>query len=248
MDINKEKSNTLKMVHHRILLGIFISTAILAASAAVFHVYSAQMDRSLAVPVKLPVPLSGFPMLVGDWQGQEIELSEATKEVAGNDDYISRYYRNQTTYKSASLYVAFSGRPRYMKGHKPTVCYPAAGWNYKGTESRQIVTPSGKTIPCVVHRFHKIKPLDQEVVVLNFYLVNGKLTTDDHSFDGLAFRRPNIEGDPAQYVAQIQISSTNENSVLEAGRDLTDEILRYFPDEEGRVDISGTVIAPQTGK
>ncbi len=248
MAINKEKSNTLKLIHHRILLGIFISVVILAASAAVFHVYSAQMDRGLSVPVKLPVPLSDFPMQFGDWQGQKIELSEAVQEVAGNDDYISRYYRNQATYKSASLYVAFSGRPRYMKGHKPTVCYPAAGWNHEGTEKRKLITRSGKTIPCMIHRFHKIKPLDQEVVVLNFYLVNGKLTTDDRSFDGLAFRRPNIQGDPAQYVAQIQISSTNENSVLEAGRDWADEILRYFPDEEGRVDLSGTVIAPQTGK
>ncbi len=244
----KEISDSFKKLHRRVLLGIFISVSILAASATVFHVYSNRMDRGLANPVKLPVPLSAFPMELGDWQGQDVELSDAIKKVAGNDDYISRYYRNRETYKSASLYVAFSGRPRYMKGHKPTVCYPAAGWIHKGSENHLLETMSGKTIPCLIHRFYKIKPFDQEVVVLNFYLVNGKLTTDESTFDGLAFRRPNIEGDPARYVAQIQISSTNEHSVLEAGRDLVDEVLRYFPDESGRVDIRGTAIIPKNGQ
>ena len=44
-----------------------------------------------------------------------------------------------------------------------------------------------------------------------------------------------MEGDPAKYVAQVQISSFLENDVREAAADLVDRILYYLPDETGLV-------------
>ena len=75
----------------------------------------------------------------------------------------------------------------------------------------------------------------EERVVLNFYIVNGQLTNDETSFSGVGWRTPNIEGDPARYVAQVQISSVLENSVRAATEDLTELVLDFFPDKNGKV-------------
>ena len=42
-------------------------------------------------------------------------------------------------------------------------------------------------------------------------------------------RSPNIAGEAARYVAQVQISSNFENSVRRAAVEMTDLIISWFP-------------------
>lgn len=79
--------------------------------------------------------------------------------------------------------------------------------------------------------------MNDQKVVLNFYILNGQLTADESDFSSPFGRRPNISGDPARYVAQIQISSVLENSIREAAKDMTDVILDFLPDKNGKVRI-----------
>jgi len=65
--------------------------------------------------------------------------------------------------------------------------------------------------------------------------LNGQLTADENDFSGPWGRRPNIAGDPARYVAQVQISSVLENSIRTAAKDMIDLILDFLPNEDGRV-------------
>ncbi len=94
------------------------------------------------------------------------------------------------------------------------------------------ISRAGQTIPYLIHRFHK--QADQ-AVVLNFYVLNGKLTADEKDFSGSLWRRPNIAGDLAQYVAQVQVSSVLESSVKIMAKDVADLILDYLPDQNGKV-------------
>jgi hypothetical protein len=87
----------------------------------------------------------------------------------------------------------------------------------------------------LIHRFHKPTPTYDQTVVLNFYILNGQITVNENDFSGLLGRKPNIAGDPARYVAQVQISSVLENSIRTAAKDITDLILDFFPDANGRV-------------
>ena len=96
---------------------------------------------------------------------------------------------------------------------------------------------SGRPIPCLIHRFHKPAPQSDEIVVLNFYIINGELTCNESGFSGVGWRTPNIKGNLARYVAQVQVSSTLENSVRTAAKDMTDLILEFFPDPNGEVGI-----------
>ena len=68
--------------------------------------------------------------------------------------------------------------------------------------------------------------------MLNYYILNGLITDDESKFAGVGFKAPNIAGDAARYVAQVQISSVMENSVRSVAAEMTDLILSYFPDTE----------------
>jgi hypothetical protein len=93
----------------------------------------------------------------------------------------------------------------------------------------QFQTIAKDTIPCLIHRFHRPADSYAEVVVLNFYVVNGEIVTDEDAFSGFMGRSPNIAGKKARYVAQIQISSGYEHHVLEAAHDIAELILEWLP-------------------
>jgi len=193
-------------------------------------------------PITLPVALSEFPLEVGQWVGREIPIPVNVQKVAGNDDFLSRLYINEVTNQWANIYVAYTARPRTMMGHRPQVCYPAHGWIHDSTDHKMVISKTGLEIPCLLHRFHRPTPNYQEMLILNFYVVNGQLTDDESVFSGVGWRTPNIEGDPARYVAQVQVSSVLENSARTAAKDMTDLIVDFFPDERGEVRVQKSEI------
>lgn len=213
----------------RFRLAVIAALCILAVSSVAYRVLWRKMKSSLAVPVKLPMPLVSIPLTVGHWQGENVKLSETVLKIAGNDDFLSRIYTQLDKRSGVYIYVAFSGRPRYMRGHQPLVCYPNAGYQIESSRQTQVTTTGNLPIPCMVHHFKRVYPTSDNVVVLNYYIVNGKLAMDEKSFSGLGFRSPNLQGDLARYVAQIQISSQSETTVLKAAAELSDTILRFFP-------------------
>lgn len=188
-------------------------------------------------PVVPPIPLENFPMSIGSWSGKEVPLPEIIQRVAGNEAFLSRIYINSMNNEWVNIYVAYTSRPRSMLGHMPQVCYPAAGWICEGMEHTEIMTKAGKYVPCLLHRFHKPDPNYDEWVVLNFFVLNGQLTDDEASFTGLGWRTPNIKGNPARYVAQVQISSIVEKYVRTAGEEMTDLLMEFFPDEKGIIPV-----------
>jgi len=152
------------------------------------------------------------------------------------DDFLSRRYINAATKAWADVYIVYcSSRPGGILGHQPRVCYPGQGWGHDGTEPSQFTSRAGRLIPWLIHRFHKPAPNYGQTVVLNFYILNGQPTADEDDFSGPWGRKPNIAGDPARYVAQVQISSVLENSIRTAAKNITDLILDFFPDKNGKV-------------
>jgi hypothetical protein len=178
-------------------------------------------------------------MRVGNWDGNDLVIPTTTKEYMEKnfaDDFLSRRYINTTDNAWADVYVVYcSSRPGGILGHQPRVCYPAHGWIHDGTEPSQFISQAGRQIPCLIHRFHKPAPEYDQTVVLNFYILNGQITTEEKNFAGLLDRKLNIAGNPARYVAQVQISSVLENSIRAAAADMTDLILDFLPDKKGEV-------------
>jgi len=204
-------------------------------AGTVYRVAASRLKLVTETPMVLPVSLSVFPAEIRDWTGKDVPISRNIQRVAGNDDFLNRLYINKSKGQWANVYVAYTARPRTMLGHSPQVCYVSGGYVHDSTEPAEVVSLSGRTIPCLIHRFHKPAPQIDEIVVLNFYILNGQLARSDRGFSGIGWRSPNIEGDAARYVTQVQLVSILENSVRLAAKDMADLILDFFPDENNKV-------------
>ncbi len=207
-----------------------LACALLIVSGVVYRVVAARLDR-LDDSFVLPVPLKNIPLEIGDWQGRDVPLSESVLKVAGNDDYINRFYRSDSAGQWANVYIAYTATPSTMLGHWPQVCYPANGWENVTSDEIVIKCEAGTEVPALIHRFQKPQSAS-EVVVLNFYVLNGQTTNDEKTFNALRYRTPNISGDIARYVAQVQISSVLENSARAAAEEMAELFLDYLPEPE----------------
>jgi hypothetical protein len=221
---------------------IFIITGIIYRSA------SSRMNVVVSNPVRLPLPLKMVPMQIGNWTGEDISIDEVTKEIAGNDDYISRVYVDRQHNQTACIYLGYSARPRNMIGHNPEVCYRSNGWISESLEDKKFQSNRQRDVNCLIHKFHRVLPEIKEIYVLNFYIVNGRITTRQSDFSGLSWRTPNIEGNPAWYVAQVQINSVSKSTVIDFAENITEILMDYLPDKNGKVVISGSAQEPKVSQ
>ena len=215
-----------------ISLALSLAFILLILSGVIYRVAASRLKL---VPNPLPISLSAFPSKVGNWVGSELSIATTTKEYMQKnfaDDFLSRRYVNSATKAWADVYIVYcTSRPGGILGHRPRVCYPGNGWIHDSTEPTQVMSRTSRKIPCLIHRFHKPSPRHDQIVVLNFYILNGQITVDENEFSGPFSRKLNRGGDQTRYISQIQISSVLENSIREAAKDITGLILDYFPDE-----------------
>ena len=218
-----------------------LALLLLVGSGVAYRAAASKLQQALNDPVELPRPLSEIPIGIEGWAGTDMELPQSIKNYMESnfaDDYVRRQYVKQTATGSiwTSVYVVYcSSRPGGLLGHRPRVCFPANGWNHDETVSSEIVSRSGRRIECLVHQFHKPAPVYGQIFVLSFYVLNGQITLSEDEFSGIFGRRPNISGNPARYVAQVQVSSVLEHSARAAAGDMADVILAYLPDRNGHV-------------
>jgi len=227
-----------KPTDHRISISLtcVLAIALLIVSGLGYRLLGSRLPHA---PIALQLSLSNFPTQIDNWIGSDLPIPATTKEYMEKnfaDDFISRRYINVTTKDWVDVYIVYcSSRPGGILGHRPGVCYPGNGWVHDSTELSQFISSGGRQIRCLVHRFHKPAPMDYQTVVLNFYILNGETTSDEDKFSGPFGRRPNIAGNPARYVAQVQISSVLESSVRTAAKEFTNLIIDFLPDENGEV-------------
>ncbi len=226
---------------------VWLLAVLLMVSAGIAYRVPARRLKLLgAKPIALPVPLSSFPMEIGDWVGSELGIRATTEEYMRErfaDDFFSRRYVNAAARASVGVYVVYCSRqPAGILGHRPGVCYPVNGWQHESTETSRLISQGGREIDCLIHQFYKPPPEYDRIVVLSFYVLSGRITAKESDFSGPFFGRTiNIAGDPSRYVAQVQISSVQDKPVKMAAEQMADLILDFLPDENGRVKAAESV-------
>ena len=223
-------------------LSAAVAIVLLITAGTAYRAMETRLYGEALTPVKLPVSLRQVPARIGDWVGQDLPIPETTITYMRQnfaDDYLSRRYVNAREGLVADLYLVYcSSHPAGILGHQPRVCLPNNGWIHDETATSQIVSRSGRPINCLIHRFHKPVLAYQETVVLNFYILNGQITLSERDFSSLWDRRPNLSGDPARYVAQVQISSNLESSARTAAAHMTDVLLAFLPGPKDRANAA----------
>ena len=218
------------MKSHKLIL-LALSGLLIIAGAGAVYAHLAEHYSTLADVGLMPTkPLDNFPMQVGQWQGTPVPISDTVLRVAGVDDHLSRFYVNPDRRRGANLYVGYTAEPRLMLGHRPEVCYIAAGWTHDWTRTEPLQTANGDTIQVNVHRFFRPGLDYQETFVVNYYVLNGRLTPDQSEFTGLGWRRPRQSADGRiAYVAQVQVSSSSEQAAIALTREVADPLMAYMP-------------------
>jgi len=213
------------------LLSVIMTILLLIASGAAYRCTASEFHKIIGEPISLPIPLSEFPVKIGDIIGHDLEILEVTREYMVENfavDYLGRRYVNINTNNWFDLYVVFcSSKPN--GGHRPLICYKGRGRINDGMVTSQVITDENTRIPCHIHRFHKHYPDNNKIVILNFYDANGQITNDEGGFSSIWGRRPNISGDIVRYIAQVQISSNVESSIIAAAESISDQILQLMP-------------------
>ncbi len=129
-------------------LGPCVAGLALLLGGVGYRVTSAAVAAELAATIRLPQPLATLPLTIGVWEGEDVPIRESTQKIAMNDDFVNRRYRNRETGQAVSLYIGYTARPRTMLRHRPTVCYPSAGWSHLGTRTVELpLSPAGSTEP-----------------------------------------------------------------------------------------------------
>lgn len=218
-------------------LGVAAACLLILLGGATSRTVAQMLDAEMHATIRLPNPLRNLPMQIGEWAGTDIEIPESTLRIAQNDDYVCRTYRNQRNGETVALYIGYTARPRTMLGHRPTVCYPRAGWSHLGSHPGTSQCPIGP-LPYLFHRFMKPGLVEERKAVLNYYVLNGKLTIDEDSFWSFWWRDPNLARDALRYVAQVQVivptAADPERAEEVAARfasEALDDILELLPTE-----------------
>ncbi|MBN1854529.1 MAG: exosortase-associated EpsI family protein [Pirellulales bacterium] len=121
------------------------------------------------------------PIQVGEWEGEDLEVSDEVKKGSGAVGYVSRIYTNKVTKKQVQFWLIV-GHARDICQHQPTACYPAHGAKMQ-YEPRQVQIPYRGSEPA-------------EFWMTTFDLnEGGRIRVEDHIL--WAWAKPSPPGEPA---------------------------------------------------
>ena len=143
-------------------------------------------------------------MQIGSWTGQDVPLDETIVRKTGTDAHINRRYCRYNGVEHVGLYIAYGVTARALTPHRPEVCYVGAGWTLMDRQSVELPLEDGATLPCSVFHFSRGGLNAEKIVVLDYFIVDGRHCGDASLLQSRAWRG----SDTVDYVAQVQISST----------------------------------------
>lgn len=149
-----------------LLVIVFLGTAALIAKSS----------RPEITPIR--ESLSGLPMQLGIWNGQESSaMDDRVLSVLGVDDYINRVYYNRESFP-AGLYIGYYQSQRSGDTiHSPLNCLPGAGWN--PTRRDHVSVPVQGNTNIEINRI-VISKGEEKQVVLYWYQSHGRAIASEY--------------------------------------------------------------------
>jgi EpsI family protein len=146
--------------------------ALLAGTALLLF---ARGNRDL-IPVS--EPLSEVPQTIGGWSGSDIQIDQASLDVLGAGDFLSRVYRQEGSSESIGLFIGYFPSQRTgVTIHSPKNCLPGAGWVFESSEYTDLTDAKGKS-----HRVGEYIIGDGEMrqFVIYWYQAHGRSVANEY--------------------------------------------------------------------
>ncbi len=169
-----------------------------------YRVVAARLEGPVGAAPISPEALARFPMQLGDWVGEDVPMDEAVVRATDTDAHLNRRYVRKGGLEVASFYIASGVKARDLMPHRPEVCYTGAGWTRMERQSVELPLSDSTKLPCHIMQFSRGALNTQRVVVLDYYLVDGRYCADVSLLRSKAWRGSGA----VRYVAQIQITTS----------------------------------------
>jgi EpsI family protein len=123
-------------------------------------------------------PLDSFPKEIGGWDDvKDLSISDDTREVLGDGEFLSRVYSRKPGEPYVDLFLAYFPSQRTGNTmHSPQNCLPGAGWSMSGHRHIQITGPNG---PLAVNLYIISKGTDRQIV-LYWYQAHGRVVASEY--------------------------------------------------------------------
>ncbi len=194
----------MKTLRSKTLIPVAITAIILMFVFGLSHrILANKLLYSVEMPPIDPNALAKFPIQIGSWAGREAPLDEAIIEATDTDAHISRNYMREGGLEGVALYVAFGQRARDLIPHRPEVCYVGAGWTRGHVEPVELLLEDGMKLPCNILQFSRGSLIQNKIMLLNYYIVDGTLSSDVELLRSKIWKGSGA----VKYTAQIQITS-----------------------------------------
>lgn len=127
--------------------------------------------------VPLSQPLADFPLVVGEWHGQDLPIEPRLIEAARVDGYLSRSYADGDG-ERLILYVGYYRSQRTGQTiHSPKNCLPGAGWQPVRAGRAELAFPSGEKASVNLYIIEKGL---ERWLVLYWYQSHGRIIASEY--------------------------------------------------------------------
>jgi EpsI family protein len=125
-------------------------------------------------------PLSQLPPDLGNWGYiRDYDVDQDTRDVLKADDLLFRAYRDSTTGRAGTLFVAaFRSQRNGKSPHSPKNCLPGSGWTQLSSDLLSIDV--GEPQPISVNRYI-VQHGDERDLVLYWYQSRERVVASEYS-------------------------------------------------------------------
>jgi EpsI family protein len=123
-------------------------------------------------------PLSRVPWTIAGWTGSDVPIAQATLEVLGNGDFLSRVYAQAGEPLPIGLFIGYFPTQRTgVTIHSPKHCLPGAGWAFESSQYVDLNDTNGKA-----HRVGEYIIADGEnrQFVIYWYQAHGRSVANEY--------------------------------------------------------------------
>jgi EpsI family protein len=152
-------------------LRFYMIVALLGGAAVFLH------SRGQAEVLPPRLPLSSFPLKVGNWQGINVIIPQWALDVLGSGEFVERNFARENE-PPIDLFIAYF--PSQRSGstiHSPQNCLPGSGWTPTQSSRIEVAQPGGGQLK--MNRYILAKGMDR-LLVFYWYQSHGRTVASEY--------------------------------------------------------------------